>query len=94
MLENNLLLAYHDRADGGLIVTLCEMAIAGQSGLSCDTTALGDDPLAALFAEELGVVLQVGESELPRVEAMLQDAGLGHCYHSNHRRLSEQSQQP
>jgi phosphoribosylformylglycinamidine (FGAM) synthase-like enzyme len=27
MLEQDLLLAYHDRSDGGLIVTLCEMAL-------------------------------------------------------------------
>ena len=81
MLEQELLLAYHDRSDGGLIVTLCEMAFAGRSGLLCDTTALGDDVLAALFAEELGVVMQVLESNLPRVESMLLEAGLDHLCH-------------
>ena len=81
MLEQDLLLAYHDRSDGGLIVTLCEMAFAGRSGLQCDTTSLGDDVLAALFAEELGVVVQLRESDLPRVESMMQDAGLDHLYH-------------
>jgi phosphoribosylformylglycinamidine synthase len=81
MLEQELLLAYHDRSDGGLIVTLCEMAFAGRSGLRCDTTVLGDDVLAALFAEELGVVVQVLESNLPRVEALLEDAGFGHLCH-------------
>jgi len=34
-----------------------------------------------LFAEELGVVVQVLESNLPRVEAMLQDAGVDHLCH-------------
>jgi phosphoribosylformylglycinamidine synthase len=81
LLEAELLLAYHDRSDGGLIVTLCEMAFAGRSGLVCNTTSLGDDVLAALFAEELGVVLQVSESNLPQVEAMLQNAGLDHLCH-------------
>ncbi len=81
LLEQELLLAYHDRSDGGLIVTLCEMAFAGRSGLRCDTSKLGDDVLCALFAEELGVVLQVSESNLPQVEAVLQDAGLDHLCH-------------
>ena len=45
MLEQDLLLAYHDRSDGGLVVTLCEMAFAGRSGLHCDVTPLGDDEL-------------------------------------------------
>ena len=81
MLEQELLLAYHDRSDGGLIVTLCEMAFAGRSGLRCDTSKLGDDALSILFAEELGVVLQVSESNLPKVEAVLQDAGLDHLCH-------------
>ncbi|MDR3393389.1 MAG: phosphoribosylformylglycinamidine synthase [Parasulfuritortus sp.] len=30
------LLAYHDRSDGGLFVTLCEMAFAGRTGLDLD----------------------------------------------------------
>lgn len=81
MLEQELLLAYHDRSDGGLVVTLCEMAFAGQSGLLCDTSVLGDDVLAALFAEELGVVVQVLESNLATVESMLQQAGLDHLAH-------------
>ncbi len=33
-------LAYHDRSDGGLFVTLCEMAFAGRSGLSIDIDML------------------------------------------------------
>jgi len=81
MLEQDLLLAYHDRSDGGLIVTLCEMAFAGRSGLLCDIDSLGEDVLVALFAEELGVVLQVAEADLSRVEALLQQAGLDHLCH-------------
>ncbi|MCP4387237.1 MAG: phosphoribosylformylglycinamidine synthase [Gammaproteobacteria bacterium] len=82
MLEQDLLLAYHDRSDGGLIVTLCEMAFAGRSGLQCDISALGDDVLAALFAEELGVVVQVAQAKLARVEEMLRATGLDHlCHH-------------
>ena len=81
MLEQELLLAYHDRSDGGLVVTLCEMAFAGRGGLHCDITALGDDVMATLFAEELGVVVQVLESNLPAVETMFKQAGIDHCCH-------------
>ncbi|WP_211441536.1 phosphoribosylformylglycinamidine synthase [Collimonas humicola] len=34
------LLAYHDRSDGGLFTTLCEMAFAGHSGLSINLDIL------------------------------------------------------
>lgn len=53
------LLAYHDRSDGGLLVTLAEMAFAGHCGIDADIATLGDDRLAALFNEELGAVIQV-----------------------------------
>ncbi len=52
------LLAYHDIGDGGLVVTLCEMAFASRAAL--DIVLPGDaEPLAVLFAEELGAVVQV-----------------------------------
>jgi len=77
--REGLLLAFHDRSDGGLVVTLLEMAFAGRCGLEVDVAALGHDPLAALFAEELGVVLQVRHSDSDDVLAMLEEAGLGEC---------------
>ncbi|OOF41347.1 phosphoribosylformylglycinamidine synthase [Rodentibacter rarus] len=65
------LLAYHDRSDGGLIVTLAEMAFAGNCGIEVDISALGDNDLAVLFNEELGAVIQVAESELSAVREIL-----------------------
>jgi len=59
LIEEGAVTAYHDRSDGGLAVTLCEMAFAGRAGLRIDVTPLGPSPLPALFAEELGAVLQV-----------------------------------
>ena len=59
LIDEGALLAYHDRSDGGLATTLCEMAFAGRAGLRIDLTSLGPDPRAALFSEELGAVLQV-----------------------------------
>jgi phosphoribosylformylglycinamidine synthase len=60
------LLAYHDRSDGGLFVTLCEMAFASRCGLLVDLSGLGN-PLAALFNEELGAVVQVRRGDLAEV---------------------------
>jgi phosphoribosylformylglycinamidine synthase len=73
------LVAYHDRSDGGLFATLAEMAFAGHCGIDVDIGALGDDPLAALFAEELGAVVQVLEADLEPVLDTFAAAGLGDC---------------
>jgi phosphoribosylformylglycinamidine synthase len=74
--NDNVILAYHDRSDGGLFVTLCEMAFAGHLGLDVDLSA-SEDALAVLFNEELGAVLQVRESDLPRMHAAFKSHGLG-----------------
>ncbi|HET6150757.1 MAG TPA: phosphoribosylformylglycinamidine synthase [Polyangia bacterium] len=78
------LLAYHDRSDGGLWVTLLEMAFAGGAGLDVDIAALpraGTAPLAALFNEELGAVVQVRADEVPQVTQVLARHGLGGAVH-------------
>ena len=72
-------LAYHDRSDGGLFVTLCEMAFAGHTGIAIDASALSADEsglVAALFAEELGAVVQVREQEVDAVLAVFAAHGL------------------
>ncbi|MCE9666525.1 phosphoribosylformylglycinamidine synthase [Myxococcus stipitatus] len=75
------LLAYHDRSDGGLWATLCEMAFAGHCGLDVDVAALGGDVVAALFNEELGAVVQVRASDEARVCEVLGQHGLEpHCH--------------
>jgi phosphoribosylformylglycinamidine synthase len=65
-----LVLAYHDRSDGGLFATLAEMAFAGHCGLDIDLGAQAR-PIAALCSEELGAVLQVRTRDLAAVEAVL-----------------------
>jgi phosphoribosylformylglycinamidine synthase len=67
------LLAYHDRSDGGLFVTLVEMAFAGRMGLEIDLPVAG---LAELFSEELGAVAQVATKDVADVLARLNDAGV------------------
>ena len=77
--RDGLALAYHDRSDGGLFTTLCEMAFAGRCGLEIDLTGLAQDDLAVLFNEELGAVLQVRHSDSDDVLNALEHAGLGDC---------------
>ncbi len=79
--REGLVLAYHDRSDGGLLVSLCEMAFAGHAGLEADLSELGDSDLGALFAEELGAVIQVRHTEVDDVLKLLEDQGLGRHSH-------------
>ncbi|MGR8930106.1 MAG: phosphoribosylformylglycinamidine synthase [Gammaproteobacteria bacterium] len=79
--EKGLILAYHDRADGGLLATVTEMLFAGRKGVDLDISELGADSLAALFNEELGAVIQVDNNELHHVARLLDEAGLDDCTH-------------
>jgi phosphoribosylformylglycinamidine synthase len=67
------LLAYHDRSDGGLFVTLLEMAFAGNLGLEIVLSAAN---LEELFNEELGAVMQVAIKDVDDVIARLHASGL------------------
>ncbi len=72
-----LVLAYHDRSDGGLFTTIVEMCFAGRIGveISLDALASVDTPIAVLFNEELGSVLQVRQSQLHKLQKVFGDAG-------------------
>ena len=80
-----LLLAYHDRSDGGLFATLAEMAFAARSGLKIHLeTLMGDhcgDEIRILFSEELGAVVQIRRADREKVLAHLADMGLAHVAH-------------
>ena len=62
--DENMIEAYHDRSDGGLLATLTEMAFAGRCGLDIDLTACGPDIKAILFNEELGAVIQIKKEHI------------------------------
>jgi phosphoribosylformylglycinamidine synthase len=103
--KDGKLLAYHDRSDGGLFATLCEMAFAGRAGVSVNLDILamegehasdwGDAKnwatqvgerrneltLRALFAEELGAVIQVRASDKGEVMNVLRSFDLGAASH-------------
>jgi phosphoribosylformylglycinamidine synthase len=71
----HLILACHDRSDGGLWATLCEMAFAGALGLDV-TLPETIPPLEGLLAEEIGLVLQIRSGDLAQVEEVLMGQGL------------------
>ena len=70
-------LAWHDVSDGGVVISLLEMAFAGHCGL--DVRLPAGDPARALFAEEPGGVLQVRAADADAVVALLEGEGLRGC---------------
>ncbi len=75
--RSGLLLAYHDRSDGGLAACVCEMAFATHCGLELALPLPQEEVLAAWFAEEPGAVIQVRASEVPQVREVLAAHGIG-----------------
>jgi phosphoribosylformylglycinamidine synthase len=76
------LLAYHDRSDGGLFVTLAEMCFAGHTGIDINLDVLAKDSsqfARELFNEELGAVIQVRREHTSFVLQQFSAAGLGDC---------------
>lgn len=74
------LLAYHDRSDGGLFVTLAEMSFAGHTGVDIKLDGLAEDAsqfARELFNEELGAVIQVRREDTGFVLQQFSAAGLG-----------------
>ena len=79
MVAEGLLLAYHDRSDGGLFTTAAEMAFGSLSGVRLDISDLGDDPLAALYTEEIGALLQYRSADADRVRTIVAEHDLAAC---------------
>ena len=81
--EDGLLLAYHDRSDGGVFAALCEMAFTSHLGLDIRLDGWGDgrtgDPLRVLFNEELGAVVQVPAEERAAFADLVARHGLIEC---------------
>lgn len=79
LLDHKLLLAYHDRSDGGLFTTLVEMAFAGHCGLDINIGNLEGAALDVLFNEELGAVVQISNGNSGAVSAIFDQFGLSHA---------------
>ncbi len=79
LISRRKILAYHDRSDGGLFVTVAEMAFAGKTGVKVCLDQIDVDDYKALFSEELGAVIQVSAAEKEKVLSILSGHGLGNC---------------
>jgi phosphoribosylformylglycinamidine synthase len=77
--EAGLLLAYHDRSDGGAFASLCEMAFCSHLGLDITLDGWGEDPFRTLFNEELGAVVQVACEDRAEFADMVARHGLIDC---------------
>uniref|UniRef100_A0A452YE60 phosphoribosylformylglycinamidine synthase n=1 Tax=Aegilops tauschii subsp. strangulata TaxID=200361 RepID=A0A452YE60_AEGTS len=76
LLSERLISAGHDISDGGLIVTILEMAFAGNCGVNLNIESKDNDLLQTLFAEELGLVIEVHLDDLDLVKQKLNAAGV------------------
>ncbi|MDG2421374.1 MAG: phosphoribosylformylglycinamidine synthase [Gammaproteobacteria bacterium] len=79
-----LLLAYHDRSDGGLFTTIVEMGFASHCGVELQLKGLANKSsiISALFAEEVGVVIQVRDEHLAQLTTLAEEFDLVDCLHA------------
>ena len=73
--SRGMLLAYHDRSDGGLLAAVAEMIFASRLGVSLALGGSRSKALATLFNEEIGAVVQVAKSKLTQVQMVLDRHG-------------------
>lgn len=77
--QAGVLLAYHDRSDGGAFAALCEMAFAARMGLDITLDAWGEDAFGSLFNEELGAIVQVADSDRAAFADLVERHALTEC---------------
>ncbi|WP_353685364.1 phosphoribosylformylglycinamidine synthase [Thermodesulfovibrio sp. 3462-1] len=84
LIDKNLILSGHDRSDGGLIVTLLEMAFSGSAGLLIEVNSSELEIeknlflISELFNEEPGVAIEVDLKKLKKVKEILAEQNLPH----------------
>ena len=74
--SRDMLLAYHDRSDGGLLAAVAEMIFASRLGVTLTLGGSRVELLKTLFSEEIGAVVQVTRSKLPQVQMVLDRNGI------------------
>ncbi|ALN65150.1 phosphoribosylformylglycinamidine synthase [Lysobacter antibioticus] len=77
--EAGLLLAYHDRSDGGAFAALSEMAFCSRLGLDISLDGWGEDPFRTLFNEELGAIVQIAAEDRAEFADLVARHGLIDC---------------
>ncbi|KAG7089486.1 hypothetical protein E1B28_011166 [Marasmius oreades] len=78
-----MVLAYHDRSDGGLFGGVVEMAFAGRCGIEISLDSVVQDDVTkeeealvrALFNEELGALFQIRKRDLAKFKEVFTSAG-------------------
>jgi phosphoribosylformylglycinamidine synthase len=75
LIDEGIILSGHDISDGGLIVTLLEMAFSGNCGLEMNIRSRVE-ALSVLFGEEAGLVMEYSPDDEKRVFAVLNDSAL------------------
>ncbi|AAK07995.1 tegument protein/v-FGAM-synthetase [Bovine gammaherpesvirus 4] len=66
LMSENLILSGHDISDGGLLVCVLEMALAGAKGVTI-TIPAQENPNRILFSEIPGVVIEAQRTDIPRI---------------------------
>lgn len=74
LIDEGLILSGHDISDGGLIVTLLEMAFSGNCGVDIILPGKKSDALSVLFSEEAGLVMECSSDDEAKVLRLLEDA--------------------
>ena len=92
LLQQEKILAIHDRSDGGLFACVAEMCFAGNCGAAIDLPVIGETGIVgSLFSEEPGVVFQVANaSDRTLIESVFNAYGIGHCLHRVGRATQQQ----
>ena len=70
LIDNEMIVSGHDISDGGLIVALCEMALAGNLGIDIKLD-FNVHPINLLFAEELGLLIETSFFNISKVTQQL-----------------------
>lgn len=84
LISEDLILSGHDRSDGGLIVTLLEMAFAGNCGLDIELRVkssefgVNNEAIATLFSEELGLVIEYLPEKEDEIISVLKKSSVPH----------------
>ena len=79
LMDSRTILAGHDRSDGGLVVTLLEMAFAGNCSIDITLPKSDSSDVEVLFNEEAGIVVEVASADVEGVMAAYKKANVPVC---------------
>lgn len=76
MIKEGLILAGHDRSDGGLITAVLEMAFSGNCGVKISCKMQTNDTIPHYFNEELGYIVEIETVKRARFLKIIKSQGL------------------